>query len=609
MLTYLTKLSALIDPRDRLKVAFIAVLMVITAVIQTAGVASIMPFLGVLADPEIIHRNRWLDLLYQTLGFETSSAFLFFLGVLAFVVFMTGTLLQALNFWIVTRFTSMQQYHLSRRLMADYLRRPYAFFLTRNSGDLAKTVLQETGQAVSGALMPAMRLLSFSLLAAAVVILLVAIEPMLAVSVAVALAVIYGLIYLASRAWLTRIGKDGVDANRERFTTVAEAFAGAKEIRLLGREFDYLERYREPARRLAAHQANAQLLQTLPEYLMEAIAFGGVLLIVLYLMSNGGGIAHALPMIGLYGLAGKQLIPALQKIFSTLAALRFNMPAVDSVLKDLGDREGSRSLFNPRSPIKPMAPLNAIYIKNLSYRYPGCDQRALHHIDLQIPARSTIGFIGASGAGKSTLVDLLLGLLGPEEGEIRIDDTPLHPENIRRWQAALGYVPQQIFLADQSVAANIALGVPDEEIDRDAVERAARLANLHNFIINDLPKGYNTVIGERGVRLSGGQRQRIGIARALYRDPEVLVFDEATSALDNTTERAVMEAIHNLSGQKTIVLVAHRLSTVKSCDCICVMENGHVIEQGNWEELSDIGTHFRRLAASAYFTKSDSPVN
>ena len=210
-----------------------------------------------------------------------------------------------------------------------------------------------------------------------------------------------------------------------------------------------------------------------------------------------------------------------------------------------------------------------------------------------------MGFVGSSGAGKSTLVDLLLGLLEPEAGEIRIDDTPLTKTNVRQWQAALGYVPQHIFLADQSVAANIALGLPDEQIDHQAVERAARLANLHEFVVNDLPLGYATVIGERGVRLSGGQRQRIGIARALYRDPDVLFFDEATSALDNTTERAVMEAIHNLSGAKTIILVAHRLTTVRPCNTIYVLHKGRMVEQGSYDELSNAGTHFHRLAAGS----------
>lgn len=592
----LKKLLALLQPGDRPKVILLVLLMIVTAFVQTAGVASIMPFLTVLTDPTVIQSNDWLRRTYEWLGFSDPNAFLHFLGVLAFVVFMAGTALQALSQWVVTRYSSMQQYHLSRRLMADYLRRPYAFYLTRNSGDLAKTVLQEAGQAVNGALLPAMRLLSHVLLAASVIVLLVAVEPLLAIGVAVALGSLYGAIYLVAKRWLNRIGKDRVAANRERFTTASEAFAGAKEIRLLGREQAYLERFRGPSKRFALHQANATLLQNLPQHAIEAIAFGGVLLLVLYLMSDGGGIANALPLIGLYGLAGKQLIPAFQKIFSTIAAIRFNMPAVDNIIEDLMTlpHSNDETPFGQRA--TPMQPERELAIEELTFHYPDTAQPALDRLSLAIPVRTTVGFVGSSGAGKSTLVDIILGLLDPASGRVRVDDTTLHAGNMRAWQASLGYVPQSIFLADQSVAANIALGLSPQEIDHAAVERAARLANLHDFVTRELPQGYDTVIGERGVRLSGGQRQRIGIARALYLDPPVLIFDEATSALDNATERAVMEAINALSGNKTIILVAHRLSTVEPCDRIYVLSKGRVVEEGTWAELIGRESHLQRLA-------------
>jgi ABC-type multidrug transport system fused ATPase/permease subunit len=598
MLDTLKKLNALLEPRDRFKVLILALLMIVTAFMQTAGIASVMPFLAVLSDPDMVHSNANLNLLFTWLGFESTSNFLYFLGIAAFIVFMSGTALQALTHWAITRFTHMQQYELSRRLMADYLRRPYTFFLTRNSGDLSKSVLQEASKAISGALMPAMRLLSQLLLAIAVVTLLIVVQPWLALTVATALGIVYTIIYLLARTWLQRIGKDRVAANRERFTAAAEAFAGAKEIRLLGREHDYLERFRNPSKRFAKHQANATLLESVPQYAIEAIAFGGVLLLVLYLMSGPGGIAHALPLIGLYGLAGKQLIPAFQKIFSTITALRFNMPSVDNILEDLGDHTGSQPLMRKTHALQPLALTREILLDGLSYSYPGSEQPALHNLQLRIPALTTVGFVGSSGAGKSTLVDVLLGLLPPDCGDLRIDDTLLTPSNVRHWQASLGYVPQHIFLADQSVAANIALGVPEPEIDQAAVEKAAWLANLHDFVLRELPQGYNTIIGERGVRLSGGQRQRIGIARALYRDPPVLLFDEATSALDNTTERAVMEAIHNLTGDKTVILVAHRLSTVEPCDRIYVLAGGKVVEEGSWEELVNAeDSHLQRLAS------------
>ncbi|WP_018861136.1 ABC transporter ATP-binding protein [Thioalkalivibrio sp. ALJ3] len=596
MFRTLRKLNALLHPRDRRKVGLLVILMIITAFMQTVGVAAIMPFLAVLSDPDMVHEHALLSQAYSTLGFASTGEFLYFLGVAAFVMFMFGTLLQALTQWSITRFSHMQQYELSRRLMGDYLRRPFTFFLHRNSGDLAKTILQETTHAISGALMPAMRLVSQGLLALSIIVLLILVEPWLALTVALGLGSVYAAIYVVARIWLNRIGQDRVEANRERFTAAAEAFAGAKEIRLLGRERDYLERYRHPSRRYARHQANAVLLQDTPQYAIEAIAFGGVLLLVLYLMAGDGGLAQALPLLGLYALAGKQLIPAFQKVFQNVAALRFNFAAVDNILKDLGDRGGDiLPLHDGAAPA--LALQRAIRVEGVTYRYPQHDRPALDKLSLEIPARTTIGLVGSSGAGKSTLVDLLLGLLEPDEGTILVDGQPLTAASVRQWQAALGYVPQHIFLADQSVAANIALGVPEAEIDHAAVERAARLANLHDFVVNDLPQGYDTLIGERGTRLSGGQRQRIGIARALYRDPAVLFFDEATSALDNATERAVMDAIHNLSGNKTIILVAHRLSTVKPCNRIYVLKDGRLVDQGSWEMLADGSTHFQQLAA------------
>ena len=595
------RLYLLVQGRDRIKLFAIVALMVVTAFFQTAGVASIVPFLSVLSDPSKVQTNAWLSWTYSALEFNSANSFLYFLGITAFTVFMIGTLLQAGTTWVITLFSNMQQYHISRRLMLEYLRRPYTFFLSRNSGDLSKTVLMETSQAVSGALMPAIRLLSQALLAASLVALLLATEPLMALGIAIVLGSAYGLLFFVARGWLTRIGQDRVDANRERFTAVAEAFGGAKEIRLLGRERDYLDRYQNPARRFARHQANAALFQSLPEYVIEGVAFGGVLLMVLFMMSGEGGLAKALPLIGLFGLAGKQMIPAFQKIFGAVAAIRYNMPAVENVLADLISNVPVMRL--PLVPVDRsvtrLVPVREISFVDLTFRYPDAEQPVLDQLSITIAARSTVGLVGSSGAGKSTLIDVLLGLLEAQSGEVRVDDVALTRDNTRNWQAALGYVPQHIFLADQSVAANIALGLPPNEIDMEAVERAARLANLHDFVTTELPLGYETVVGEHGVRLSGGQRQRIGIARALYRDPEVLVFDEATSALDNPTEQAVMEAVHNLTGSKTIILVAHRLSTVQPCERIYVLDKGRVVEQGTWDELINQGEHFARMANRA----------
>ncbi|ABI55477.1 ABC transporter ATP-binding protein [Alkalilimnicola ehrlichii MLHE-1] len=586
----------LVDRRDTFKVIALLILMTGTAFLNMFGVASVMPFLSVLADPQMVHDNAWLSAAFAWLGFQSTEAFLFFLGASAFTVFLLGTMTQALSQWAMIRFSHGQQYWLSKRLMTDYLRRPYSFYLNRNSSDLAKSVLEETQQAVNGALLPALRLVIHGTTAVAIIVLLLLIRPWLALVTASVLGVVYGAIYLLARRWLERIGKIRLQANRARFAAAGEAFAGAKEIRLLGRERAYLDRYQRPARQFAHQQANVAVLSNLPQYAIEAVAFGGVMILVLYLMSGPGGLATALPIIGVYALAAKKLIPAFQQIFASIARLRFTMPAVHNLLADLGDGQGVVPLPLRSQMDRPLVCNANIRFEGVTFTYPGAPRPALTDLNLTVPAFSSIGLVGSSGAGKSTLVDLLLGLLEPAAGAIYVDGQRLTEDNLRRWQATLGYVPQHIFLADDSVAANIALGVPEKSIDMAAVERAAKMANLHDFVLSELPQGYQTEIGDRGLRLSGGQRQRIGIARALYRDPSVLVFDEATSALDNATERAVMEAVHNLSKAKTVILVAHRLSTVEPCDQIAVLHDGRLVDQGAWDVLMQESDHFRRLA-------------
>ncbi|MCG5497536.1 ABC transporter ATP-binding protein [Ectothiorhodospira variabilis] len=585
MLETVRKLHALINKDDQIKVYALVILMIVTAIVQTIGIASIMPFLNVLSNPGAIEETPWISAVYETLQFASPQSFLYTLGIIAFIIFVTGTALQAITFWAIVRFTHMQQYELSRRLMKDYLRRPYSFFLSRNSSDLAKTVLHETGQAISGALLPAMRLLSQIMLAGFVLAFIIAINPWISILAASIIGVIYLTIYLTARKWLNKIGRDRVDANKERYTATAEAFTGAKEIRLLGREDNYLERYRQPAKRLAKHEANSSLLNDTPQYAIEAFTFGGVLILVTLLITVEGGIENAIPIIGVYALAARQLIPAFHKIFSTFTAMRFNLPAVDNVLEDLeSDTPKTLPLSNTNE--SRLRPKHTIRLTDISFRYPDSKGFALDQLSLSIKANTTIGIIGHSGSGKSTLADIMLGLLTPGNGSVFIDDTKLTDAASRQWQKSIGYVPQTIFLADQSIKENIALGIPENEIDMASVIHASKLAELHDFVTSELPSGYNTIIGERGVRLSGGQRQRIGIARALYNNPDVLFFDEATSALDNATEKLVMRSIKKLSGTKTIILIAHRLSTVRSCDEIIVIDKGKILTKGTWDEIS-----------------------
>jgi len=344
------------------------------------------------------------------------------------------------------------------------------------------------------------------------------------------------------------------------------------------------------------------MVSQLPAFAMQALVFGGIMAVLLYFMAEGGGVQTALPMISLYTLAGYRLMPALQAAYGGLSSMRSNQAVLDAVHGELCTpaHDGDRRDGLPPGPV-PEAPLglsDGLRLIGLSYRYPASDRAALNGINLKIRARTRVGLVGPTGSGKTTLVDLILGLLKPEAGALVVDGKPISGRTIRAWQLGVGYVPQQIFLADDSIRANIAFGIPSERIDQAAVERAARTANLHAFVSTELKDGYATLVGERGIRLSGGQRQRIGIARALYRDPDVLIFDEATAALDNLTEHAVMDAVHALASRKTIILIAHRLSTVRDCDKIFYLQQGRVAAAGTYDELLAESPEFRRLAGT-----------
>ena len=438
-----------------------------------------------------------------------------------------------------------------------------------------------------------MTLMAQSTVALALLILLLVVDPLLALAVGLVLGLAYAGIFVVVSGWLNRLGVARVKANQARYTAVSEAFGAAKEVKVGGLEQAYTQRFAKPAEIYAKGQATAQIIARLPRFALEAVAFGGMLLVMLYLMTKSGSFAAALPIIALYAFAGYRLMPALQQIYGAFTQLRFAGPALDALHKDLMSLQAADALHGNLTPL----PLTqAINLNQVSYRYPNASQLALNGIDLTIPAHSTVGFVGTTGSGKTTTVDVILGLLEPQEGSLSVDGQTITAANRWQWQRSIGYVPQHIYLADDSVAANIAFGVNAKDIDQQAVERAAKIANLHEFVLNDLPQGYATTVGERGVRLSGGQRQRIGIARTLYHNPQVLILDEATSALDNLTEQAVMEAVNNLGHDITIILIAHRLSTVRQCDQIYLLERGEVKASGTFDELSASNQQFAAMA-------------
>jgi ABC-type multidrug transport system fused ATPase/permease subunit len=589
----ISRLLDLLTPYEKKRAFLLVGMMLIMALLDVVGVASIMPFIAVLSNPDLINSNTALIWLKRVMGISRDDKFLFMLGAVVFILLVFSLGFKALVTYAQVRFTLMREYTIGKRLIVGYLRQPYTWFLNRHSAELGKTILSEVSNVVHGAMVPMMNLIAQGIVATALLGLLVVVDPILALTVCVAMGTAYGFIYALMRTFLSTIGQERYAANHKRFQVVSEVFSAVKEVKVAQLEDVYITSFANAAITCARSFAASLMVNQLPRFALEAVAFGGMLLLVLYLMKTAGGLGEALPIVALYAFAGYRLMPALQQIYVSFSQLRFAGPAIDALHTDLVSLPESKA-SNPST--KSICLEKSIRLENIEFKYPNAAQPTLKNINFEIPAYSTIGLVGETGSGKTTLVDVILGLLEPQEGKIYIDDQVLNASTRGAWQRIIGYVPQQIYLTDDTIAANIAFGIHADDIDDAAVKRAAKIASLDSFIEKELPHQYNTVVGERGVRLSGGQRQRIGIARALYHQPQVLLLDEATSALDNLTEQAVMEAVSNLRHDVTIILIAHRLSTIRLCDSIIMLNNGVIKAQGTYDELIEQDTTFKAMA-------------
>ncbi len=580
----LKKLLSLLNSKERKDAVFLTFMIIIMALLDMIGVASILPFMTVLTNPDIIETNTLLNQMYQIslkFGVENNKDFLFILGVIVFLLLVTSLFFKGFTTYLQLRFAQLREYSIGKRFIEGYLNQPYSWFLNRNSADIGKTILSEVSIVVGKGMKPLMDLISGSLVAFALIILLVITDPQLALLVGFLLSVTYGLIFKISSSYLKRIGKERLKSNNLRFLAVSEAFGAAKQLKISGLENVFAKRFSDPAKKYAIYKASAAVIAHLPRFALEGMAFGSIMLMILYLMTKNDAVIAALPIISLYVFAGYRLIPALQQIYASFSKLAFVASSLDSLCKDIKNLQPS--YINENDEILNLK--KTINLKNINFFYPNGSRKILKEINMKIPAKTTVGLIGATGSGKTTIIDIILGLLEAQSGTIEVDDTVITKQNSRSWQRSIGYVPQHIYLSDTSITSNIAFGIEFKNINHDAVKKAAKIANLHDFVINELPDQYQTKVGERGIRLSGGQLQRIGIARALYNNPQVLIFDEATSALDNETEKAVMDAVNNIKKNVTIIIIAHRLNTVKSCDFIYRLDKGKIIDRGTYSDF------------------------
>jgi ABC-type multidrug transport system fused ATPase/permease subunit len=593
------KLLALLSRSERNNIRVLMGMILVMTFLDVLGVASILPFTTVLLNPELIQNNNILKSAFtfsHHIGIHTIEQFLFILGVLVFVLLFISLAFKAFTIYLQNRFILMLEYSIGKRLVEGYLHQPYSWFLSRNSADLGKNILSEIQIVINSGMLPLITLIAQSAVVIAMLIMLLVVDPLLAISVILFLILTYGIIFTLVNNWLKRLGKERSQANKDRFNVISETFSAAKEVKVGGLEESCIQRFSKPAEIYARGQTTARIIALMPRFALEAIVFGGMMLLILFLMTQRGSFTSAIPIIALYAFTGYRLMPALQQVYASFTQLRFVRSAVENLYRDLSSLKISS---NRPSSIPPLKFNKCIHLERVSYCYPKSTSPVLNSIDIKVYPNNRVGIVGATGSGKTTTVDVILGLLKPQEGHLIVDSQPITNENCYQWQRAIGYVPQNIYLADDTVAANIAFGTYSKDMDQNAIECAAINANIHEFIINELPQGYATKVGERGVRLSGGQRQRIGIARALFQKPQVLILDEATSALDNLTEQLVMEKINNLGYDITIIMIAHRLSTLQNCDQIYFMEQGEVKASGTFDQLTKSNQKFAAMAKIA----------
>ncbi len=589
------KIFNIISKKERIGALYLLIMVLVMALIDMLGIASIMPFIALLTNPEIINTNDFINFAYNKsniIGIKNEQEFLIAVGVFVFLLLITSIAIKALTTYFQTRYVKLCEYSLSKRLMERYLYQPYSWFLNRNSSYIGKTILSETSNVIGKGLSPMISLISNIIVTLTLFMMLLYVDPMLTLIVAITVSLFYSLVFILIRKFLNKIAKKNFKANEMKFRVLLEAFGASKEVKVGGLEQVFINRFIKPARYMAYNSALVDIISQLPRFTLEAISFGGLLLVILFYMIATNDINGVLPIIALYAFAGYRLMPAIQKIFISLTSLRVAGPAIQSLHKDL-EKLDLRIENDHKSKLTLE---NNIKLKNIFYTYPKSSRTILKNINLVIPAYTTIGVVGATGSGKTTTVDIILGLLEAQKGTLEVDGKIINNNNRRAWQNSIGYVPQQIYLADTTISENIAFGKDIDEIDQKDVEDAAKIANLHNFIVDELPLKYLTTVGERGIRLSGGQRQRIGIARAIYHKPQLLIFDEATSALDNITEKEVMEAVHSTDHKITKILIAHRLSTVKKCDKIFLFDKGELKGEGSYQELIKTSSEFRASA-------------
>jgi ATP-binding cassette, subfamily B, bacterial PglK len=590
----------ILTPPQRRGVIAMQLVSLVMAFSTVSGIAAIAPFFAVLGDPGLIERHALLHSLYVHGGFASTSSFIAALGVGFIVVILAANLINALGVAAMNRLLLRIGSELRTSLFGEYLARPYAFHTATNSATLFNNIIHETTRIIHGVLQHAFVLMTSLVTAGFIVLSILLMRPVVAVATVGGLAGGYLLIYLMVRSRLLRSGQIESRFAREEAQIVNESLGGIKEIIILQAQGFFRGEFERANYGFLRAVAHSHLVAQSPRHIMECVAAAGLVGLALALSGREGGIGPWLGSLTFLGFAAYRLLPTLQQAFAAIVRIRADRGALALLASDLRRAQAAQRTSPGADPTRTDTawierPQRAIQLQDVWYRYAPDRSWALREVSLQIPCRAAVGIVGANGAGKSTLVDLVAGLLTPTAGTVEVDGCPLNDSNRAVWQERIAYVPQSIFLFDSSIAENIAVGMAADVIDEQRLHDAVRLAQLDE-LVTSLPRGLRQRIGERGVAVSGGQRQRIGIARALYRNASVLLLDEATNALDGLTEQDLVTTLGRLRGRYTILLIAHRMSTVRACDLIFYLDEGRIIGSGTYEGLLQNSEGFRRMA-------------